>query len=148
MFALLLLSLSLFIAIYSFQYPSKARIGPLLVAIFALALSLTQIFRESLVEKPAPIKEQVHSGRQGLVVNIKVRYGPHFEIGACLLGLIAAIYLVGFLGGCSLFLVTYLKLRRECWLISIFIAIVVPALMYAIFSIGLNFVFYKGILLE
>jgi hypothetical protein len=58
------------------------------------------------------------------------------------------IYLLGYLAGCSLFSVLYLKVHGEKWGMSIGFSLGVIALVYGGFEIALKTPLYRGLLFQ
>ncbi|MDP2916945.1 MAG: tripartite tricarboxylate transporter TctB family protein [Dehalococcoidia bacterium] len=136
----------LWIVIYSFRYPPEARFGPLVIGIPAAVLIVVQIVRESLIRQPTSKAAPAHSQQSSPASTVKGSFNPYLEIAVCLIGMIAAIYIFGLLIGFVMFIVAYLKLHREGWLLTAALGLGVPALIYAIFEIVLHMPLDKGIL--
>ena len=138
----------LFVIVYSFQYSMRTRFGTLLVAIPTAILILVQIVREYMVKEQASESEQSTSADKGFATRIRESYPPYLEIAACLIGLLVAIYLLGLLIAYPLFIVVYLKLHHEGWLLSIALALGMLVLVYGVFHLGLEVILYKGIFFQ
>ena len=117
--ALILFAFVLFIIVYSLQYSGKARFGPLMIGIPTAVLIIAQIARESFIKKSMPEEGQASEVNKGLATGFRENYRSYVEIGACLIGLLALVYIFGILIGFAIFLLAYLKLHKERWSLSI-----------------------------
>jgi len=136
----------LFTILYSLRYGDQARFGPLVIGIPAAVLIITQLARESFIKKSMPEEGKTSGGDKELAAGFKENYLSYIEIAACLIGLLALVYVFGILIGFAFFIFAYLKLHKEGWVLSISLALGIPALMYGIFDFALRMALYQGIL--
>ncbi len=67
-------------------------------------------------------------------------------VGAWVLGLFLAIYLLGFIIAIPLFLLSYLKMHGAKWRLAITCAAATTAIVYIVLVLALNVFLYKGLL--
>ena len=145
---LIFFAFTLFIFVYSFQYSVTTRFGPVIIGIPTAILILVQIIRENFGKETIPEEGLTPDAKNGLYIVQKQDYRPYLEIAGCLVGLLAAIYLVGLVIAYAMFIIVYLKFYREGWLFTIALSLGIVALIYVGFYQGLGVFLYKGILLR
>jgi len=72
----------------------------------------------------------------------------YFVGGGCILGFTLAIYLIGFLITIPLFILIYLKVSKTGWVVTVLYALIITAIIYSVFEVGLDIVLYRGVLFD
>jgi hypothetical protein len=141
-FALIILATMGLVIIMSLGYPYSAKNFPILVAIPVAALTGVQIVRE--VRAQAEPKGEPHEPE----ASRKDTFRKHLAAPAWMAALLLIIYSAGLLVGCPLFTFLYLRLHRQGWLLSINVSLVILAVLYGGFVVGLQISLYRGLLIE
>ena len=118
------------------QYPVEARLLPFIVAGVLSVFVIIQIVREFLAKRP----------ETGTVIPVKEVFRPYAAPLLWILGILPAIYLLGFIVGIPLYIFLYLKLHKESWLLSLIITALSAIIVYFGFGVLLHFRFHKGLL--
>jgi len=62
-------------------------------------------------------------------------------------GFFLGIYLLGFLIAIPLFILSYMKWLGTGWRVAITFTLIIPAIIYSAFEVGLHIDLYRGLLL-
>ena len=122
----------------------SAKLIPLVFASFVFILAVAQL-----------VKEIVARGKAETVVGGETCTGEksdetrrHLFVAAWILGLLVAIYLVGFVVSVPIFILCYMKRNGSRWLTAILSAIVFTAVIYFVFELALELPLYQGLFFE
>jgi len=141
-FALVILGILGVVIVKSLGYPYGARYFPLSVAIPTAALAVVQIVREVRAKtEPREVPRETQAPRKDI-------FGKYLTAPAWIVTLLLIVYLVGLLVGFPLFTFLYLRLHRQSWLLSIIVPLVILAVVYGGFVVGLQMPLYEGLLSE
>ena len=142
-FPSVILLILIFLIILCLGYPPYVRLSPLLIMSLAAVLLAIQILKELR----AVIKQQGIPGDSG-EKKITTRDTPAkgLRVVAWMIAIVVFVYLLGFLVGIPLFALLYLKLNGEKWLTTVIYVLLVIALVYGGFEVGLEVYLYKGLL--
>lgn len=113
-------------------FPEGARLFPLAIALPALALAVLQAALSLRARASAPAEERAadEDALQGAV-----RARRTAEISAWILGILAAVFLFGFLLAVPLAAIAYLRIAaREGWFASVTVAALCWALVFGVFD--------------
>jgi len=133
------LGILVFVAILlalSLQYELEAALFPWVFGSITLFMLVGQIWREVAARKR----------ENGVVGSTELR--PYVVGIAWVVGILPTVYLLGFLVGLPLYCFLYFKLHGQKWLPSIGLSLLVAAVIYGGFIVGLGFSFYKGLLFQ
>lgn len=142
-------------AVYEAQvFPEGARLFPLAIALPALALALLQAALSVRARASAPAEEVADMADVPDIAGEDTLEGPErarrtAEITAWILGVFAAVFLLGFLLAVPLAAVAYLRIAaREGWLPSVAVAGLCWALVFGVFDRLLHVPLPPGVLLR
>lgn len=139
-FPLILLLVLTTMIIISLEYQFIARLFPLLVMLPVGALLVAQIF----LEFRAKAKQKTAPEERGRAPQASL--GDYLKSQVWIIALLLAIYLLGFVAGPALFLLTYLKLHGVKWFTTTICIAVVIALVYVGFGLLFEVYLYQGLL--
>lgn len=124
------------------QYVFEVKLLPLLIIVPVALLVIIQVLRGILTKD----KQTNSFGEEEAGEKIEPGMArKHISALGYLAALLMGAYLFGFMAGFSLFTLFFTKLRGESWLLSISLAIAMPALIWLGFGLGLDVSFYRGI---
>lgn len=136
-FASALFIISILFLIFTFAYPYKAKIFPLIALIPAMILLMIEIVKELLAAKE---KEEVKKEEtEGLG-------SKRWDIWGWMIGTLLMFWLLGYNGTVLFLPFLYLRLQRESWLLSITIPIGCLVFFYGLFNLCLKMPLYPGLL--
>ena len=142
-------------AVYEAQvFPEGARLFPLAIALPALALAFLQAVLSLRARASAPAEEVPDMADVPDIADEDTLEGPErarrtAEITAWILGVFAAVFLLGFLLAVPLAAVAYLRsAAREGWLPSVAVAGLCWALVFGVFDRLLRVPLPPGVLLR
>lgn len=118
------------------NYSFETMLFPYIIGVPIVILCIVQITRE--------INKEPESSEGGELEKNKKSY---LIASVWIAGFILMIYLLGYLFAIPLFLLLYLKLHGEKWLLSIIIAGVTTGVIYSGFVLGLKVPLHGGILI-
>ena len=144
-FLIAIIAIMIFVVIYSFTLQTvKLRTLPLIVSSFILLMSIIEL-RNEIARNSKSIeakKGMEHEGTGKEVTNVK----GFFIAFGWLVGLFAGISLIGFLPGIALFMISFLKVNRVSWLVSIISTAIMTGVFYTLFIMILEIRLYPGLL--
>lgn len=121
----------------SFSYV-QAKVLPLAMSSAVFVLSIIELVRD-LRRGKAPTGEKTGPG-DGIGLR---RFGVALS---WVVGFSLGVYLLGFVISIPVFVVSYLKVHRRGWLISLAFAAIILALIYGMYEVALRAPLYKGLL--
>jgi hypothetical protein len=134
-------------AVYiALDWPLKARLFPLVVAIPVFCLSAVEVAWALMKPEPSGGEMEFQLSEHGTAQNTVRRT---LIAVAWMAGFFLAIVLIGFLPAIALLMLAYLRLQgREGWALSVVYALSVWAVVYGVFDWLLHLPFPAGLLLE
>jgi len=142
-FLLFLLALMLATILISLDYDYlEIKLLPLSYSSIIFILAAVQLWREV---KQCRAESAVHELPQQEIDTKQRRYRLGTAFG-WISGFALSIYVLGFLIAIPVFSFSYLKLHKRGWVTSIVYTVIVSALIYVIFEIGLNARLYRGLI--
>jgi hypothetical protein len=130
-FSLVLVAVFAYAAVTALGYPEEARLLPLAVALPGLLLALVQVALS--LRPPARVDAVPADELESLSPAERTRRTA--EIAGWILGIFAAVYLVGFQIAVPLAAIAYLRvMARESWLLSVVVAAMCWGLVFGIFD--------------
>jgi len=122
----------------------SAKIVPLIIGGIVTFLAVIGLIREIIGKRASETttsqdeaEDVAESGESWL------RYGV---LGAWLVGLFLAVYLVGFLVAIPLFILSYMKTHGAKWHVAIIFAGLVTVIVWVVFEVALKVYLYEGLL--
>lgn len=158
LFALVLLAVFLVIVLVGTGYNRKARMLPLVLGVPGVALAAAEVVRTTARRRRAECEAGVASGK-AVEAHATEGAGPAggreaeerkklLEMFGWVVLLIVMIWLFGFLVTIPIYVLAFMKARKERWLLSLCFAIGSWALLYWVFVLGLKIVLYPGLLFK
>lgn len=142
-------------AVYEAQvFPEGARLFPLAIALPALALALLQAVLSLRARASVPAEEVADMAEVPDIADEDTLEGPErtrrtAEIAGWILGIFAAVFLLGFQLAVPLAAVAYLRIAaREGWFASVAVAALCWALVFGVFDRLLHVPLPPGVLLR
>lgn len=133
-FAFVLMAVFAYATVTALSYPEGAKLFPLAIAIPSLVLAVVLAFI-SLRSRGTTIAPRAPDPDEDPTLTPKERTRRTSAIALWILGIFAAVYLLGFLVAIPLSAVTYLRFAaRESWATSVGVAAVCWALVFGVFD--------------
>ena len=139
LFSALLLVFLIVIDLYTFKYPTEARLFPWVVGLPATVLMFIQTGKE-ISRLRQGTKEDEDAGQE--VGDTRA----YVLIIAWMVGFLIMIYILGFLAGIPLFVFLYLKTHGLSWFKSLGLAAGLLIVIYLVFALGMEMRLHPGII--
>ena len=147
-FAFVLMAVFAYATVTSLSYPEGAKLFPLAIAIPSLLLAVMLAFT-SLRSRGATVVPRPPEPDEDPTLTSEERTRRTATIAAWILGIFAAVYLLGFLVAIPISAVAYLRFAaRESWATSAGVAAVCWALVFGVFDRLLHLPLPAGVLLR
>jgi len=144
-FLIAILIIALAVIARSLTFPSlQTQLFPLIVSGFILVLAMIELSKEFLAERKAKTTSDLKT--ESTEGESRGNLRKYFLGWGWAVGLLLAIYLVGFIIAIPLFIFSYLKLNGRKWLLSVGMAVVMTMFIYVIFVVALKVDLYPGFL--
>lgn len=154
---MLILAFALYMGIYALTYSSlKARLVPLAASTLILVLGSIQLAKEVETARKEKSERKVDSNDDDIddrysrdsmaKANIPNAMKAYLVFFGWLFGLVAFIYMLGFLVAIPLFIALYLKIIGRSWLGSLVPAVIAVVVVYFLFIDTLHVELFPGVL--
>jgi len=157
-FALVLLAVFLVIVLVGAGYNRKARMLPLVLGVPGVALAAAEVVRTAARRRLG--SGEVRSGAGEVVGGQATKEAGSpgsreadgskkvLEMFGWVVLLIGMIWLFGFLITIPIYILVFMRARKEGWLLSLCFAVSSWALLYWVFVLGLKIVLYPGLIFK
>ena len=137
--------------IFTGEWRRRDVLFPVVIGIPTIALAIAQVWLDTRrAQKPGEASSGTGAEAR-ISVWLRDLYGTNFDYVLAFfwaIGLVVAIYLLGYYIAIPLFLIFYFKLHDRGWRSSAILTIAISAVLYLSFVIGFRFYFYQGLLIK
>ena len=141
-----ILSVLIFLFINVMNYPFKVKLFPLIFIPMTIIFLVIQMLKDIINAKKNGVSEKNSMRLKDLQTKIQSSKDRYFKTILWIIGLVAALYLMGFLIVSPIFTTLVLRANGERWRTSIGVSAIFWGIFFVIFIYGLDVQIYKGFL--